>query len=93
MEADRKVRWASKSPYPVFGPIFEDSCWASSVESSCCKVCPGFYPGGDSILQPKPFKKAQRCIPSGPRARTVPWSSNTWTRTEPRHLQWRLHWG
>ena len=39
----------SKAHTEFSNPISEDGFWVSSVESSCCKVCPGFHPGGDSI--------------------------------------------
>ena len=78
-EADRKVGWAVQKAHTQFpDPISEDGCWVSSVESSCCKSV------SDSPIQ---AQKVCVCIPSGPWAYTVPWSPNTWARTEPRRLQ------
>ena len=86
---DRMGRTKAHTQFP--NPIFEDGCWAPSEGSSCCKSVHGSHPGGDSIsdmgLEPI------LVFPSGPRARTVPWSPYTWARAKPRRLQWRLHWG
>ena len=66
MEADRKIGWAVQKPIPSFRTQSLRMAAGYPPWNPVAVKCPGFYLGGDSILQPKPFKKAQSCIPSRP---------------------------
>ena len=43
MEADRKIGWTFKSPYPASEPVLWRRLLGTSMDSSCCNKCvPGF---------------------------------------------------
>ena len=51
MEADRKIGWTFKRPYPASEPVLWRQLLGTSMESSCCNKC---VPGIIRVATPSP---------------------------------------